>query len=252
MRPRVIPCLLLRGRGLVKTVSFRQPRYVGDPINAVRIFNDKDVDELLVLDITATHERRDPPVDYVRELASECFMPLAFGGGVRDLRTAESLFAAGVEKVVVNTAAVEQPELVREMSRRFGAQSVVVSIDAARSFWGRERVVVRGAGRATSISPADHARRVEDLGAGEIFLTSVPRDGTGTGYDLDLVARVSAAVSVPVVACGGAGKVEDFAAAVRAGASAAAAGSLFVFSGRHRAVLISYPSADELDEVFAA
>lgn len=252
MRPRVIPCLLLRGRGLIKTVRFGQPRYVGDPINAVRIFNDKDVDELLVLDVTATHERREPPVEFVKELASECFMPLAFGGGVRDLRVAESLFTAGVEKVVVNTAAVEQPELIQDLARRFGSQSVVVSIDVGRSFFGRERVVVRGARRGTSLSPVEHARRVEELGAGEIFLTSVARDGTGTGYDLDLVARVSAAVSVPVVACGGAGRVEDLAAAIRSGASAAAAGSLFVFSGRHRAVLISYPSAQELDTVFAA
>lgn len=250
MRPRVIPCLLLQGRGLVKTVRFRQPRYVGDPVNAVRIFNEKDVDELLVLDIAATAERRQPPVEIVRELASECFMPLAFGGGVRDLASAERLFAAGVEKVVVNTAAVERPQVIEDLSRRFGAQSVVVSIDVGRSWWGRERVLIRGGRVATRLSPVDHARDAEARGAGEIFLTDISRDGTGDGYDLDLVGRVSAAVTVPVVACGGAGRVEDLADAVKAGASAAAAGSLFVFTGRQRAVLINYPSPSELDAVF--
>ncbi len=251
MRPRVIPCLLLRGRGLVKTVGFKAPRYIGDPINAVRIFNEKDVDELVVLDITASVEDHAPPVNFVRELAAECFMPLAYGGGVQNVSAAESLFAAGVEKVVVNTAAVERPGVIEELSRRFGSQSVVASIDVGRSFWGRERVVIRSGRTATRLSPVDHARAVESRGAGEIFLTSVPRDGTGTGYDLDLIKRVSSAVTVPVVACGGAGRVEHLAEAVRAGASAAAAGSLFVFSGRRNAVLINYPSPDELDAVFA-
>lgn len=244
---RVIPCLLLRNQGLVKTVKFREPKYLGDPINVVRIFNDKEVDELVLLDITATPERRGPQFDFIADLASECFMPLAYGGGVRSVGEVKRLCSLGVEKVAINTHAVEHPEFVSAAAAVVGSSSVIVSIDVKRDFWGRYRVYTSGGRVATGLDPVAHAVEMERRGAGEILLNSIDRDGTMKGYDLDLIRRVTQAVGVPVVACGGAGRVEDLAAAVQeAGAAAAGAGSMFVFKGPHRAVLISYPPPDEL------
>jgi cyclase len=235
----------------VKTVRFRKPRYLGDPINIARIFNDKEVDELILLDIQATPEGRGPRLETVASLASECFMPLCYGGGVRTLEQMRALYAAGVEKVAINTRAVEDPLFVRAAAEAFGSQGVVVAIDVGQGWFGERRVMIRGGRKRTSLHPAEHARRMEGMGAGEILLTSVERDGTMAGYDLDLVRAVVRAVSVPVVACGGAGSVADLAtAAAAAGAAAAAAGSLFVFSGPNRAVLVSYPSPQQLEGVF--
>jgi imidazole glycerol-phosphate synthase subunit HisF len=251
-RTRVIPCLLLHGAGLVKTVGFRNPTYVGDPINAIKIFNDKEVDELVLLDIDASRERRGPRFDVIRDIASECFMPLGYGGGVRTVEEMRRVLATGVEKVIVNTAAAEDPSLVEAAAREFGSQSVVVSLDARRKLVGGYEVRTVGGTRGTGLHPVEAARRMEASGAGEILLTSVDRDGTQKGYDLALTRMVADAVSVPVVACGGAGSVADMAAAVREGhASAVAAGSMFVFHGRHRAVLISYLSPAELRDVRA-
>jgi cyclase len=252
LRTRVIPCLLLKGAGLVKTVRFRDPVYVGDPINAIRIFNDKEVDELMLLDIRASQERRPPPFKLIGEVASECFMPLAYGGGIASLEHARQLLAIGVEKIVLNTTALTQPELVEQLAREFGSQAVVVSIDAKRKLLGGYEVYASSAARGTGLAPVALARQMEQRGAGEILITSIDRDGTQQGYDLKLIREVADAVSVPVVACGGAGQVSDFAAAVaEGGASAVAAGSMFVFHGRHRAVLISYPTADELKRTLA-
>lgn len=252
LRTRVIPCLLVRRGGLVKTVRFKDPRYLGDPINAVRIFNEKEVDELLVLDISATAEGRGPPMQLLSELASECFMPLAYGGGVRSVEQMRAIFAIGVEKVALNTAAVEDPALVRAAADAFGSQSVVASLDVRKKLLGGYEVVTRGATKGTGLDPVACARTMERSGAGEILLQSVDRDGTMSGYDVDLVRRVAGAVSVPVIACGGAGSVGDLGDVVRkGGAAAAAAGSLFVFQGRHRAVLINFPSQDELGRVLA-
>jgi cyclase len=249
--PRAIPCLLLRGNGFVKTVRFRDPTYLGDPVNIVRIFNDKEVDEVIVLDITATTERRPPRFDFVAGLASECFMPLCYGGGVSTVEEMRALFARGVEKVAVNTRAVETPELLRAAADAFGSQSIVVGIDVKRSWLGRRQVVTQAGRRGTGLDPVEHARRVEALGAGEILLTCVERDGTMDGYDLDLIRSVTSAVSIPVIAAGGAGRLEDLGAAVReGGAAAAAAGSLFVFQGRNRAVLVNYPEPAELRSLF--
>jgi cyclase len=251
LTPRAIPCLLLSGAGLVKTVRFRKPTYLGDPVNIARIFNDKEVDELILLDIQATPEGRGPRLDVVASLAGECFMPLCYGGGVRTLEEMRALYAAGVEKVAINTRAVEDPLFVRAAAEAFGSQGVVAAIDVGRGWLGGNRVVVRGGRRPTRLEPGEHARSMEEMGAGEILLTSVERDGTMAGYDLDLVRAVTGAVSVPVVACGGAGSVADLGAVVReAGAAAAAAGSLFVFSGPNRAVLVSYPSPKQLQDVF--
>jgi cyclase len=237
---------LLHGGGLVKTVRFKQPSYVGDPINAVRIFNEREVDELAFLDITATRERREPPFDRVRDIAGECFMPVCYGGGIRTVEHARRLFALGIEKVLINTAAEEVPALVTDTAADFGSQSVMVGVDVGRDWLGRSRVYTRGGTRNTGREPIEYAREMADRGAGEIFLNVIDRDGTMAGFDLELVSAVSRAVSIPLIACGGAGSVADLSAAIAAGASAVAAGSLFVFAGPRRAVLINYPSAAEL------
>lgn len=245
---RVIPCLLLKGKGLVKTVQFGDPRYVGDPINAIRIFNEKEVDELVLLDIQATANGASPQEKLIREIASECFMPLCYGGGIRSLDQAKRIFSLGVEKIAINTYAVEDPNFISSAAEWFGSQSVIVGIDAKRRTNGKYEVFTHGGKLATGLDVAEHARRMEEMGCGEIFLNSIDRDGTQQGYDIDLVKQVSNAVSVPVIACGGAGKLSHFADAVKLGdASAVAAGSLFVFHGKHRAVLISYPPVSELE-----
>ena len=251
-RSRVIPCLLLSDSGLVKTVKFATPTYVGDPINAVRIYNDKEVDELVLLDISATRANREPPFEMVREIAAECFMPLTYGGGVRSIEQMDRLFSSGVEKVCLNTEVIRTPQLVEKAALRFGTQSVMVSIDVRKNWLGRYRVWSDGGRRDSGLDPVEHAKRMVDLGAGEILVQSIDRDGTMAGYDLDLVRQITSNVSVPVVACGGAGKLEDLSKVVHdAGAAAAAAGSLFVFHGKHRAVLISYPTQRELAAVMA-
>ena len=247
---RVIPCLLLKGRGLVKTVRFKDPTYVGDPINAIKIFNEKEVDELVFLDIKATLEKKPPPYQVLSEIASECFMPLAYGGGVRSLQEIEKIFSLGVEKVCLNTAAVEDPHLIRDAAKAFGSQSIVVSMDVKKSLFGKYEMFTHGGSRNARKDILSHVRRMEELGAGELLLTSIDRDGTRQGYDVELIGRVAEAVGIPVIACGGAGDLNDITAAVKSGAAAAAAGSLFVFHGRHRAVLISYPSRQELDAAF--
>lgn len=248
---RVIPCLLLRHLGLVKTVCFNEPTYLGDPINVVKIFNDKEVDELVLLDITATPERKRPAFALLEKIASQCFMPLCYGGGVRDLADMAALYNLGIEKVAVNTHAVENPAFVRAAADRFGSQSVVVSLDVKRSLFGKPEIVTHGGRKKTGISPARFAVEMEKQGAGELLLNSVDRDGTMAGYDLELIREVTSAVSIPVVACGGAGKLDDLSAAVRhGGASAAGAGSLFVFQMPHRAVLINYPNPAQLRGLF--
>ncbi len=246
IRPRVIPALLLKGQGLVKTVKFKDPKYLGDPINIVRIFNDKEVDELIFLDITATNEKRRPPFEALSKITSECFMPLGYGGGIRSLEDVRTLLGLGVEKVILNTAAVEMPELVTEAAAYAGSQAVVISIDVKRSLLGKYEVFTHSGLQGTGLDVVRHAQEMERRGAGELFVNSIDRDGTMQGYDLDLVRRVAQAVNIPVVACGGAGKVEHLAEAIWAGASAAAAGSMFVFQGPLRGVLISYPSQEEL------
>ena len=245
-RARVIPCLLLSGERLVKTVRFKQPTYVGDPINAVKIFNDREVDELAILDITATAERRDPPFEHLSQIAGECFMPLSYGGGIRTIEQARRLFGVGVEKVLINTAAAENPTLLTAIAAEYGSQAVIAGVDVKKDWLGRTRVFTRAASNNTGREPVEYAQAMAAAGAGEILLNSIDRDGTMAGYDLDLIAAVSSAVPIPVVACGGAGSINHLSEAINAGASAVAAGSLFVFTGPRRAVLINYPSAAEL------
>ncbi len=250
LKTRVIPCLLLRGQGLVKTTRFKDPKYVGDPINAIRIFNDKEVDELVLLDITASREGREPAYATIEEVAGECFMPLAYGGGIASVDQARRILRLGVEKVIFNRTAWTAPQVLRDASRAFGSQAIVASIDARRKLLGRYEVVVEGGTRGTGIDPVDHARRMEDAGAGEILLNSIDRDGTMKGYDTELIAKVSAAVGIPVIAAGGAGTIDHFRAAIQDGGCAAvAAGAMFVFHGPHRAVLITYPARAQLESV---
>lgn len=243
-RVRIIPTLLVEKGRLVKTTRFACPKYVGDPINSVKIFNDKQVDELVVLDISASPAGRGPDLELIKDLASECFMPLAYGGGITSVQQAQAIFKSGVEKIILNTAFFLRPELVGEIARIYGSQAVVVSIDAKRRWPLRKEVAVyRSASRSSGLSPVNAARRAVEAGAGELYVNAVDRDGTMSGYDIELIRAVSAAVDVPVIAAGGASCVEDFLTAVReGGASAASAGAMFVFNGPHRAVLISYPN----------
>lgn len=246
IRTRVIPCLLLKGQGLVKTVNFTNPKYIGDPINAVKIFNDKEVHELVFLDITASTEKRSPRLDYISDIASECFMPLAYGGGIRTIKQAEDIFNRGVEKVIINSCAVKNPSFIHELADQFGSQSIVVSIDVKKNFLVNYQTYICSGTTKTRWDPVAWAQEAERLGAGEIFLNSIDRDGTMKGYDIPLIKSVTVAVSIPVIACGGAGTVEDFGKAVHyGGASAVAAGSMFVYYGKHRAVLINFPVDDE-------
>jgi cyclase len=251
--PRVIPCLLLHRGGLYKTVEFRNPRYVGEPINAVRILNDKEVDELLLVDIDATVEGREPRYEQVEDIVGEAFMPVAYSGGVTSVEQMRRLFALGVEKVFTSSAALAAPELIGEAAARFGSQSIGVTLDLKRGRGSAEPIVVtHNARRRTGLRLVEAARKMEQHGAGELLVNSVDRDGTMSGYDLEAIHDVAAAVRIPVIALGGAGSLDDFVRAVRdAGVSAAAAGSLFVFTGVHRAVLITYPSPSELRDLFA-
>lgn len=247
-RIRVIPVLLLARSGIVKTVKFEKPQYLGDPINAVRIFNEKRADELVLLDIEATAKGR-VDFDWVEDIVSEAFMPIAYGGGINSLSQCAELFKRGVEKIIVNTAAWVRPQLIAEAAERFGSQSVVVSIDVKQNFWKQSKAFVKGGKKDTKLDPIELARKCEKLGAGEIMLTSIDRDGTFAGYDVDLLRSVCPNVNIPVIANGGAGSIGDFEAAVtQAGCSAVAAGSMFVFSAKGEGVLISYPSEAELQE----
>ncbi|MCX2889740.1 AglZ/HisF2 family acetamidino modification protein [Pseudomonas sp. DCB_BI] len=246
IRKRVIPCLLLKDRGLVKTLKFKDPKYVGDPINAIRIFNEKEVDELILLDISATAARREPDFELLSEIASECFMPICYGGGITKFEHAQRLFALGMEKVSINSASAESFDLITAIAKVYGSQSVVASIDCKKGLFGGYSVCTHNGSNNTKRDPVEFAKALEQAGAGEIFLNSIDRDGTQKGYDLSLIKNVVNNIHVPVVACGGAGSVEDLNSVFEhCQVSAVSAGSLFVFHGKHRAVLISYPDINK-------
>lgn len=248
-RSRVIPCLTVLDGELVKTMKFRAPRYVGDPVNAVKIFNEMEVDELVVIDIDASRKGRKPDGALIADLASEAFMPIAYGGGVTDAEQAARLSALGVEKIIVDSAAIADPCLVTALAARLGTSSTVGSISVKRDWRGRPQVFDPASRRKIGQHPAERARQLVALGAGEILLNDVDRDGTYAGFDTELIRAVAEAVDVPVIACGGAGSVADLAAGVAAGASSVAAGSLFMFIGAQRGVLINYPDEAELAAV---
>ena len=249
LKHRVIPCLLLENGRLVKTVRFNSPKYVGDPINAIRIFNDKEVDELMVIDVMASKGNREPNYNLIEQFASECFMPLCYGGGITNFDQAHKLFAIGVEKICLQTAAIENPSLITEIASRFGSQSVLVSVDLKKNWLGKRKVYSASRNKILSIDIADHLKRMVDAGAGEVVLNSVDHDGVMDGMDIEIIKEVSTLLSVPLIAIGGVGSLEHIKQAIDAGASAVGAGSFFVFHGPHRAVLITYPKYSELENL---
>lgn len=248
LRTRVIPCLLLKNNGLVKTIKFKNPSYVGDPINAVKIFNDKEVDELVFLDITASTEKKGPNFKLLSEISTECFMPLGYGGGISTLQEIEQLFNLGIEKVILNSNAFSKPELLKQAITIFGSQSIVASMDVRKNWLTKKQTVYTlGGQHNTKINPLEYAKQMEDIGVGELIVNSIEQDGTMDGYDYGLIKNISESVKIPIVALGGAGSIEDLQKAKAAGASALSAGSLFVYQKPHRAVLITYPSKEEFE-----
>lgn len=251
LHARVIPCLLIRGNGLVKTRKFKDAVYVGDPVNAVRIFSDKEADEIVILDIDASREGREPNYELIAEMAGEAFMPVAYGGGVRSLEQIRRLIRSGVEKVVINSLATESTDTIRAAVEVFGSQAIVGAVDVWRKLLGGYAVVTKSATETTKLNLQQHIQNLVQAGVGELFINDVGRDGSMAGYDLALVRSVAQA-PVPVVVCGGAGTLEHLRQAVcEGGASAVAVGSMFVFHGKHRAVLINYPKAAELEKIFS-
>ena len=247
---RVIPCLLLKDKRLVKSIRFKDYIYLGDPINAVKIFSEKEVHELVFFDIMASKEDRTISLDVVRNIADECYMPFSVGGGIKKVEDIRLLLNNGAEKVVINTSAIENPSLIEESAEIFGSQSIVVCIDVKKKLFGSCEVLKKGGTELTGLDPVQHALNIEKLGAGEIIVNSIDRDGTMKGYDIEIIRSISDAVNIPVIACGGAGKIEDLRDAVYKGhASAVAAGSLFVFYGPRKAVLINFPIKQDIKEL---
>jgi len=242
LRPRIIPCLLVHNRGLVKTRQFTGPTYVGDPVNAVRIFNEKEVDEILVLDIDATVKGHEPNYELIAQLAAECRMPLAYGGGVKSVEQVERIIGLGVEKVAISSAAIADPDFIMAAARKVGSQSIVVIADVRACDKGGYQVFTHNGTVKTGQTPVELSSMVEEAGAGEFIVNNIDRDGMGNGYDLELVAQCRAACGLPMTVLGGAGSLDDVMALISSSPIiGAAAGSLFVFKGRYRAVLINYP-----------
>jgi len=248
LRTRVIPVLLLKEGGLVKGRQFKNHRYIGDPINAIKIFNEKEVDELVFLDISATKENREPDYELIADIASESFMPFGYGGGITAVDQIEKLFSLGVEKVIINSSAFQNPQLITAAAKVSGSQSIVVSMDVKKSLFGGYDIYVQNGQVNTKQDPITYAKRMQDLGAGELIICSIDREGSAKGYDLKLLEMVASAVDIPVIALGGAGQLQDFAYVVKqTPVSAVAAGDMFVFHGKHHAVLITYPKYSELE-----
>ena len=253
LRPRITPCLLISDGGLVKTVGFASPKYVGDPINAVKIFNEKEADELIVLDIDATAQSRAPNERLISQFAVECRMPLCYGGGITTVEQVKRIIGLGVEKISLGAAAIATPSLITKTAREIGSQSVVVVLDVKKTPRGAYEVFTHNGSRATGLDPLAAARAAEQHGAGEILVNSIDRDGTMKGYDLDLAALVRTVTRLPMSVLGGAGSLADIAALLtRCGVIGAAAGSLFVFKGTLRAVLINYPGQAQKEDLLRA
>jgi imidazole glycerol-phosphate synthase subunit HisF len=240
----------VQDEAMVKTVRFDDGVYLGDPINVINLFNRFEVDEITLLDVRATVEGHPPPFELVERLAAECWVPLSYGGGIRSIEDVRRVLTSGVEKVVLGTVAADDPQVVAEAARVFGSQAVIVAVDARRVAPGSYETYVASGTRPLSIDPASYARLATSRGAGEILVTSIDRDGTMEGYDVELIRLVADAVDVPVIACGGAGDRGDIAIPIGAGASAVAAGSIFVFQGRDRGVLINFPERRQLEAMF--
>jgi cyclase len=251
LRPRIIPSLLVQDNGLVKTVNFRNPKYVGDPINAVRIFNDKGVDELVIFDIDATVLRKEPNYSLIERLASQSMMPLCYGGGVKTVEQAQRIFSLGIEKIALSSAVLENPLLITEISERVGSQSVIVVLDVKKKLLGGYEIFTHNGKKATGINPIIFAEKAQRLGAGEIVINSIDKDGLMKGYDLDLIDKVREKITVPMTVLGGAGSLEDMEKVIdKHGVIGVAAGSLFVFKGPYKAVLINYPTQLQKNKIF--
>lgn len=250
-RPRVIPVLHLKNLGLVKSIRFKNHRYIGDPINAVKLFNDLGADELAFLDITASYCKRSISLDFVKRIGDEANMPFSVGGGIRSIKEIQQILQAGAEKVILNTIAAENTEFIRQASNEFGSSTIVVSIDVKKNVFNKELTYICSGKKATKYDPVSFAKLAEDKGAGEIFINSIENDGMMQGYDISVIKRVSESVRIPVVALGGAGSKDDLKKAIVDGyASAVAAGSMFVYHGPRKAVLINYPTQEELIKLF--
>lgn len=249
LKHRIIPCLLLQNGALVKTLRFKNPKYVGDPINAIKIFNEKEVDELIVLDIEATNAEKDPDFSLIENIASECFMPLCYGGGVRTLEHAKKLFSLGIEKISLQSMILEDMSFLTRLSQLYGSQSIVASVDIKRNWLNHPKLYSSCRKETLNIEWIEFLHKIEKAGAGEIVINSVNADGTRQGMDIELIKLASKNVSIPVIAMGGAGSLQDIKLAIQAGASAVAAGAYFIFYGPHRAVLINYPDSKEAESI---
>lgn len=245
--PRIIPCLLVHKKGLVKTTKFKDPKYVGDPINAVKIFNEKEVDELIVVDIDASREGREPDYKMIENLATECRMPLCYGGGIKSVEQAQKIFSLGVEKIAVSSAAIENPSIIASMAERVGNQSVVVVMDVKKkTLSGKYELYIHNGTKSTGIDPVLFAIEMQKSGAGEIVINSIDQDGVMKGYDMNLINKIREVINIPITVMGGAGTLDDIGGVIQQhGIIGVAAGSLFVFKGKYRAVLINYPTAVE-------
>lgn len=251
LRPRIIPSLLIHDNGLVKTVNFKNPKYVGDPINAVKIFNEKAVDELAIFDIDATVLGKEPNYSLIERLASQSMMPLCYGGGVKTVVQAQRIFSLGIEKIALSSAVLQNPKLITDISERVGAQSVIVVLDVKKKLLGGYEIYTHNGKKTTGINPFKFVEEAQKLGAGEIVINSIDKDGVMKGYDLDLIAKIREKISLPMTVLGGAGSLGDIEKVIdQHGVIGVAAGSLFVFKGPYKAVLINYPTQLEKNKIF--
>jgi len=250
LQSRLIPVLLLKGEGLYKTVRFKDPNYIGDPRNAVKIFNEKEVDEICLLDITATNEKRPPNFTLIEEITSEAFMPLSYGGGVNSIEDIKRLFSLGVEKVIINSVLYEKPELITAAAKIFGEQSIIASIDVKKDIFGKYHLYSHAGKKKQKSDLFTFVQRVSDLGVGEIILNSIDRDGTMQGMDIKLIREVANSISIPLVAAGGIGTFEDIQLVLReTDVAALGIGSFFVYHGKQRGILITYPNQDQIERL---
>lgn len=251
LRPRIIPSLLVHDSGLVKTVNFKNPKYVGDPINAVRIFNEKEVDELAVFDIDATVLGKEPDYVLIEKLANQSRMPLCYGGGVKTVEQAQKIFGLGIEKIALSSAVMENPNLITQITDRVGSQSVIVVMDIKKKFLGGYEIYTHNGKKATGLNPIAFAEKAEKLGAGEIVINSIDQDGAMKGFDMNLIDKITEKITIPVTVLGGAGSLQDIKKVIdKYGIIGVAAGSLFVFKGIYKAVLINYPAKKEKEELY--
>lgn len=251
LRTRVIPILLLHNESLVKTIKFKKFNYIGDPINSVRIFNELEVDELIFLDITVSKEKKKPNLKLLSEISNECFMPLSYGGGIDSLDKAKEIFDIGFEKISINTSSLIKPELITQISKHYGSQAIIVSMDIKKNMFGKPTVRMLGGKKDTGKNPIEWAKEIEDRGAGEILITSIDNEGTWNGFDINNIKQITENVSIPVIAHGGGGTIEDIAEVInKSNASAVALGSMIVFQKKDMGVLLNFPDKKKLEKIF--